>query len=160
MKEKRLSRREQRGWTEARASEGPQGGPQTSPSRREAARREQARRDSQKCGNGGSRHTVRRADKEQHRATDPSSDLSSGEQCAVAETLEHDNEKRPSRREQCGWTEARASEAAPKAVCFRLEPEKRITPRFDPCSIAEFSVSKPGKMGMRVLDNCCEDHIM
>lgn len=69
-------------------------------------------------------------------------------------------EKHLSRREQCGWTETRASAAAPKAVCFRLEPEKRITPRFDPCGIAEFQVSKPGKMGMRVLDNCCEDHIM
>ena len=38
------SRREQRGWTEARTRGGPQG-PDTSPSRREAARREQAQRD-------------------------------------------------------------------------------------------------------------------
>ena len=44
-KQKRLSRREQPGWTGARASAGPQGGPQTSPSRREAGRREQAKRD-------------------------------------------------------------------------------------------------------------------
>ena len=44
-KQKRLSRREQPGWTGARASAGPQGGPQTSPSRKEAGRREQARRD-------------------------------------------------------------------------------------------------------------------
>jgi len=41
---KRPSRREQRGWTEARARGGPKG-PDTSPRRREAARREQARRD-------------------------------------------------------------------------------------------------------------------
>ena len=40
-----LSRRAQRGWTEARARGGPQG-PDTSPNRREAARREQAKRDS------------------------------------------------------------------------------------------------------------------
>ncbi len=36
---------EQRGWTGARASGGPQGGPETSPSRKEAARREQEQRD-------------------------------------------------------------------------------------------------------------------
>ena len=46
------------------------------------------------------------------------------------------------------------------AICYRLEPEKRLVPRFDSCCIAEFQVAKPGKMGMRVLDNCCEDHIM
>src|SRR5699024_290424 len=40
--------REQPGWTGARASAGPQGGPQTSPRRREAGRREQASRDSEK----------------------------------------------------------------------------------------------------------------
>ena len=39
------NRREQRGWAGARASGGPRSGPQTSPSRREAARREQVRRD-------------------------------------------------------------------------------------------------------------------
>ena len=42
---KRPSRREQRGWTGARASGGPRSGPQTSPRWRETARREQARRD-------------------------------------------------------------------------------------------------------------------
>ena len=129
MKEKRPSCGEQCGWTEARASEGPQGGPQTSPSRREAARREHARRDSQKCGNGGSRRTVRRADKEQHRATDPSSDLRSGEQCAVAETLEHDNEKRPSRGEQRGWTEARASAGDAQRTQDQPETEGSRAPR-------------------------------
>ena len=45
-------------------------------------------------------------------------------------------------------------------VCYRLEPEKRLVPRFDSCCIAEFPVAKPGKMGFRVVDNCCEDHIM
>ena len=42
---KRGGRREQRGWTEVRVRGGPQG-PDTSPNRREAARREQAQRDS------------------------------------------------------------------------------------------------------------------
>lgn len=45
-------------------------------------------------------------------------------------------------------------------VCYRLEPEKRLVPRFDSCCIAEFPVAKPDKMGFRVVDNCCEDHIM
>ena len=39
------SRREQPGWTAARTSAGPHSGPQTSPSRREAGRREQAQHD-------------------------------------------------------------------------------------------------------------------
>lgn len=44
-------------------------------------------------------------------------------------------------------------------ICYRLEPEKRLAPRFDSCCIAEFPVSRPGKMGFRVVDNCCEDNI-
>ena len=44
-----LSRREQRGWSEARASAGPQSGPETSPNRSEAARREQAKRDNREA---------------------------------------------------------------------------------------------------------------
>ena len=43
--EEARSRCEQRGWTGAGASDGPQGGPETSPSRKEAACREQAQRD-------------------------------------------------------------------------------------------------------------------
>ena len=43
---------------------------------------------------------------------------------------------------------------------LRLEPEHRLCPKFDHTSIAEFSVAKPGEMGMRVLDNCAEEHIM
>lgn len=44
-------------------------------------------------------------------------------------------------------------------ICYRLEPEKRLAPRFDSCCIAEFPVSRPGKMGFRVVDNCAEDNI-
>lgn len=44
-------------------------------------------------------------------------------------------------------------------ICFRLEPEKRLVPRFDSCCIAEFPVSRRGKMGFRVVDNCAEDNI-
>ncbi len=43
--------------------------------------------------------------------------------------------------------------------CLRLEPEKRMCPIFDPDTIAKFPVAQPGKMGFRVLDNFCEEHI-
>jgi hypothetical protein len=43
---------------------------------------------------------------------------------------------------------------------LRIEPEKRICPAFDPVSAAVFPVAEPGEMGMRVLDNFCEEHIM
>ena len=42
---------------------------------------------------------------------------------------------------------------------LRLEPEKRMCPIFDPDTIAKFPVAKPEKMGFRVLDNFCEEHI-
>jgi len=41
-----------------------------------------------------------------------------------------------------------------------LDPEKRLCPLFDSQSIALFPVAPSGEMGLRVLDNCCEDHIM
>ena len=43
---------------------------------------------------------------------------------------------------------------------LRLNPSSRICPKFDEVSIAEFPVADPGEMGMRVLDNCAEEHIM
>ena len=43
---------------------------------------------------------------------------------------------------------------------LRLDPQKRICPKFDQTSIAMFPVAKPDEMGMRVLDNCAEEHIM
>lgn len=43
---------------------------------------------------------------------------------------------------------------------LRLDPQQRLCPKFDPVSIAEFPVAEPGKMGLRVLDNCAEEHIM
>ena len=41
----------------------------------------------------------------------------------------------------------------------RLDPEERVAPRFDSAGIAKFPVAKPGEMGMRVLDDCTEEHI-
>ena len=42
---------------------------------------------------------------------------------------------------------------------LRMEPEKRLCPAFDPLTIATFPVADPGEMGVRVLDNFCEEHI-
>ncbi|WP_369282487.1 hypothetical protein [Oscillibacter sp. GMB15532] len=46
------------------------------------------------------------------------------------------------------------------APALRLEPEKRLCPAFDPTSIALFPVASRGEMGVRVVDNFCEEHIM
>ena len=43
---------------------------------------------------------------------------------------------------------------------IRIDPEQRICPKFDHTSIAKFRVAKPEDMGMRVLDDCAEEHIM
>lgn len=43
---------------------------------------------------------------------------------------------------------------------LRLDPKARLCPKFDETSIAMFSVADPGEMGMRVVDNCAEEHIM
>ena len=43
---------------------------------------------------------------------------------------------------------------------LRPSPQLRLCAKFDPGSIAEFPVAEPGEMGMRVVDNCAEEHIM
>ncbi len=43
---------------------------------------------------------------------------------------------------------------------LRLNPEKRLCAKFDAVSIAKFPVAGRKEMGMRVLDNCAEEHIM
>ena len=43
---------------------------------------------------------------------------------------------------------------------LRLDPEAVLCPKFDATSIAKFPVADPDSMGMRVLDNCAEEHIM
>lgn len=42
----------------------------------------------------------------------------------------------------------------------RLDPESRICPKFDSASIALFPVAKREEMGVRVVDDCAEEHIM
>lgn len=43
---------------------------------------------------------------------------------------------------------------------LRLNPKARLCPKFDEESIAMFPVADAGEMGMRVVDNCAEEHIM
>ena len=43
---------------------------------------------------------------------------------------------------------------------LRLNPENRICPKFDQTSIALFPIPHPEEMGMRILDDCAEEHIM
>lgn len=47
-----------------------------------------------------------------------------------------------------------------KTPSLRVEPEKRICPQFDAVCINEFFVADQGEMGLRVVDNCCDDNIM
>lgn len=43
---------------------------------------------------------------------------------------------------------------------LRLNPEMQLCAKFDSMSIAKFPVAPNEKMGVRVVDNCAEEHIM
>lgn len=45
-------------------------------------------------------------------------------------------------------------------ACLRLDPEKRLCPKFDATSVAKFHVSDRDTVGVRVVDDCAEEHIM
>lgn len=47
-----------------------------------------------------------------------------------------------------------------KTEDLRVNPEKRLCSKFDETSIAKFPVAKQEEMGVRVVDNCAEEHIM
>ncbi len=49
---------------------------------------------------------------------------------------------------------------SPAPEDLRLSPELRLCNKFDPDSIALFPVARPGEMGVRVVDNCAEEHMM
>ena len=42
----------------------------------------------------------------------------------------------------------------------RLEPDLQLCPKFDDTGIALFPVAECPDMGMRILDNCAQEHIM
>ena len=48
----------------------------------------------------------------------------------------------------------------PAPADMRLAPDKRVVSKFDAESIAEFPVAPREKMGVRVVDDCAEEHIM
>lgn len=43
---------------------------------------------------------------------------------------------------------------------LRIDPSKRLCPKFDDTSIALFPVAQRDEMGVRVVDDCAEEHIM
>ncbi len=43
---------------------------------------------------------------------------------------------------------------------LRLNPQERLVNKFDHTSIACFPVATREEMGLRVVDNCAEEHIM
>ena len=47
-----------------------------------------------------------------------------------------------------------------KTEDLRLDPEKRLCPQFDSVSIKKFPVNSEETIGMTVVDNCAEEHIM
>ena len=59
-------------------------------------------------------------------------------------------------------TERKPAHRRPKVdfAVLRLEPEKRLCPKYDAVSIKSFPMAQPGEMGFRVVDNCAEEHMM
>lgn len=45
-------------------------------------------------------------------------------------------------------------------VELRINPEQRLCAKFDSASIAKFPVASQEEMGMRVVDDCAEEHMM
>lgn len=50
-------------------------------------------------------------------------------------------------------------EPAREFPALRLEMERRLCPAYDDTGIARFPVAAPGEMGVRVVDDFCEEHI-
>lgn len=42
---------------------------------------------------------------------------------------------------------------------LRLDPERRLCPKFDAYSLALFPLAPPDEMGLRVVDDCAQEHI-
>ena len=54
------------------------------------------------------------------------------------------------RRKKTAWPDDR----------LRLDPENRLCSEWDAVTIREFPVADREEMGVRVLDNFCQEHIM
>ena len=50
--------------------------------------------------------------------------------------------------------------APPGGEELRVDPENRLCARFDAAGIAKYPVAGPEQMGVRVLDDCPEEHQM
>lgn len=48
----------------------------------------------------------------------------------------------------------------PPTVDLRLDPQARLCPAFDATSVKLFAAPDREEMGVRVLDNCAEEHMM
>jgi hypothetical protein len=57
-------------------------------------------------------------------------------------------------------THQRKNEGRRKDNCLRLDPADRLCPSFDSLGIALFPTADADDMGVRVVDNFCEEHIM
>lgn len=55
---------------------------------------------------------------------------------------------------------SKKKEIESRDIDLRLDPESRICTKFDSTSIAKFPVAKREEMGVRVVDDCAEEHIM
>ena len=54
----------------------------------------------------------------------------------------------------------KANPSNPGPEDLRLDPESRLCPMFDAVSIKKFPAPAREDMGVRVLDNCAEEHQM
>jgi hypothetical protein len=65
----------------------------------------------------------------------------------------------PAAHTEAGVMDMGKRPAPEQLLDLRLDPEQRLCPQFDSVCVAKFQAASE-EMGVRVLDNCCEDHIM
>ncbi|MCD8331090.1 MAG: hypothetical protein LUB63_00965 [Oscillospiraceae bacterium] len=49
---------------------------------------------------------------------------------------------------------------APDRTELAADPQLRLCPKFDSTAVAKFRVASRKEMGVRVVDDCAEEHIM
>ena len=60
----------------------------------------------------------------------------------------------------CFFQQRRETMKKEKTEDFRLDPEARLCPAFDAVSVKKFAAPDKDEMGVAVVDNCAEEHIM